>query len=146
MTWTYDGSAINTDMERVRVLVGDTDTNDQLLQDEEIDFSLTKFSDVNLAAGHAARMIAAKLSRRVDRSIGKLRVGGSKAAQMYMELAESLESQAYSAAEVFIGGQSIEGKRALEENTDLPRAAFSRHQFSHPSSVDVLSPERGDLT
>ena len=45
MSWSYDPTDLNTTtasgrLNTVRFLVGDTDTNDQKVQNEEIEFSL----------------------------------------------------------------------------------------------------------
>ena len=42
MTWTYSGNPSSTERDAVRFLVGDTDTNDQLLSNEEIDYLVTQ--------------------------------------------------------------------------------------------------------
>ena len=50
MAWTYDATllSISTSVGRrysVRLIIGDTDTTDQQLQDEEIDFFLSQGGD-----------------------------------------------------------------------------------------------------
>jgi len=93
MTWSYD-SSLATDKDKVRFYIGDTDTNDQLLQDEEISFLLAEVSNVLLAAAHAAKAIAAKFSRQADKAIGDLRISLSQKARTYMTLAADLEKRA----------------------------------------------------
>jgi hypothetical protein len=63
MAWTYDGTDIETDLNYVRLRVGDTDTNDQQLTDEEITSLLAMTDNKILAASWAANMICAKYSR-----------------------------------------------------------------------------------
>jgi len=83
-----------TDKDKVRFYIGDTDTNDQLLQDEEINFLLTETSNILLAASHAAKALAAKFSRQADKTVGDLRISLSQKAQTYMALAADLEIRA----------------------------------------------------
>jgi len=93
MTWSYNTS-LATDKDKVRFYIGDTDTNDQLLQDEEINFLLAEMSNVLLAAAHAAKAIAAKFSRQADKAVGDLRISLSQKARAYMSLAADLEKRA----------------------------------------------------
>jgi hypothetical protein len=66
MSWSYDPTDLNTTtasgrLNTVRLLVGDTDTDDQQLQDEEITFSLSETGDsAYLAAAWSARAVASK--------------------------------------------------------------------------------------
>ena len=50
MAWSYDATNLGTStvaerLNSVRLLVGDTDTNDQQVQNEEIIFALNQTSD-----------------------------------------------------------------------------------------------------
>jgi len=91
--WTYD---IETDIGKVRFLIQDTNPDDPLLGDEEIQFTLDQHEDINLAAATAARTIARRLIRKynVEVSGGGLSLYRKEQAEMYLKLAEDLESQA----------------------------------------------------
>jgi len=93
MTWSYDTSLTEA-KDKVRFYIGDTDTNDQLLQDEEINFLLTETQNVLQAASRAAKALAAKFSRQADKAVGDLRISLSQKAQAYMSLAADLEKRA----------------------------------------------------
>lgn len=62
MAWTYDPAKIEVGLNWVRLRIGDTDTNDQQLSDEEIT-SLLAVGDRVSAAVAAARAISAKYAR-----------------------------------------------------------------------------------
>ena len=52
MSWSYSPSDLNTTtasgrLNTVRLLVGDTDTTDQLVQNEEITFALSQTGDMS---------------------------------------------------------------------------------------------------
>jgi len=72
MAFSYDETNLSTDtaagrLNAVRLLVGDTDTTDQQIQDEEITFALSQNgNNVYLTASWVARSIAAKYARLVD--------------------------------------------------------------------------------
>lgn len=93
MTWTYN---IATEIGKVRFLIQDTNTDDQLLSDEELQFTLDENSDVNMAAAIAARSIARKLIRRLNQEAapGGVSLYRRQQAEMYSKLAEELEQKA----------------------------------------------------
>jgi hypothetical protein len=89
--WIYNPS-LTTDRDKVRFLIGDTDENEPLLQDEEIDFLLSENTDIYLAASSAAESISAKFARQSDKSIGDAHTTYSQKAEAYHRLAERLKS------------------------------------------------------
>ncbi len=94
MTWTYGGSPSTSTRDELRLLVGDTDTNDQLLTDAEVSYFLAKNSSVRLASAMACRAIVAKLSRQVDFSLGELSKSLSQKVKHFTQLAKELEAEA----------------------------------------------------
>lgn len=60
MSWSYDPSAIEKGLNFVRLMVGDTDTSDQQISDEEINAFLAIETDVWCAAAAVADSISAK--------------------------------------------------------------------------------------
>ena len=93
MTWTYTDPATST-RDEVRFMVGDTDTDDQLLTDLEIAYLLAAWINVTVTASKAASAIAAKFSRLADKSIGDLRISLSQKVASYRQLAVDLMQQA----------------------------------------------------
>lgn len=86
MTWTYTDDPLNVRRDEVRSMVGDTDTTDQLITDEDIDLALQMFLPATLkpawlAAAHCCDLIAGKFGRKAQKSIGPL----SQAAQQQWE-------------------------------------------------------------
>ena len=93
MAWTYSTS-LATDKDKVRFEIGDTDTTDQLLSDEEIAALLTSEGTVAAAAAKAAEGLAAKYSRLADRTVGNFSLSASQRAKAYWELAKKLGAKA----------------------------------------------------
>lgn len=104
MSWTYEGNLMNR-RDRIRFLVGDTDTNDQLLQDGEIDYYLTEYSNDYLCAATLCDAIAAKFSRQADVNNAGLSLSASQRAQAYRTRAVELRKEATKLASVFVGTQ-----------------------------------------
>jgi hypothetical protein len=130
MTWTYTGDPSNSDRDKVRFLIGDTNTADQLVTDEEIAWALTE-GGVYYAAAITSRSIAASFSRRVDFEVSKdLKVFYAKAAENYNKLADKLESKASRVSGTpYAGGISVADKETQEANTDRVEPAFSTSDF-----------------
>lgn len=70
MDWTYAGNPDSSDKDEVRFLIGDTDSNEQLLTDGEINYLVGKHSSVWGACAEACETIAAQYSKRADVELG----------------------------------------------------------------------------
>ena len=70
MSWNYRGSPAGSERDTVRFMVGDTDTTDQLITDEEIAWCIERGNGVNIGAAIACDAISAKFSRLVDGAMG----------------------------------------------------------------------------
>lgn len=127
MTWTFSDSDISTNLAKVRVLIGDTDTTDQLLSDEIVNYFLTaRASNLNLAAADACDAIASKFARKADFRNGALAVSASQRAKAYTAKAQELRERDGSLAEISIGGQSIDEKDSLGQDADAVQPRFAR--------------------
>ncbi len=92
MAWSYDPS-LPTKKDEVRLIIGDTDSNDQLLQDEEINYFLEQSQNsVTLASIRAVTAIIAKLTRRVDKAVGEAKISLSQQIKHYQSLLSQLRS------------------------------------------------------
>lgn len=138
MTWSYSPAALaSSSKDRVRLLIGDTDSAAPQLQDEEIAFLVTQRGSEYLAGADACRRLAAKYARQVDTTNLSLSVSASQRAAAYKELAEQLETQALSVgggAQMFVGGLSKSGKAALDADTDAVQPAFRIGQDDLPGT------------
>jgi len=66
VSFTFDATDISTDLARVRMNIGDTDSANPLLTDEQINAILASNTDVNMASAAACDQIAASFARKVD--------------------------------------------------------------------------------
>lgn len=148
MAWSYSGDPSSSDLDSVRFLVGDTDINDQQLQDEEINYLLAQNgNNVYLSAAAAANAIAAKFARLVDKSVGDLKLNFSQRQAAYATLAKELEVKGAQRVGVpYAGGISLSDKDKDQEDTDLVQPTFKRDQFSFPGNqTENKSRTRDDL-
>lgn len=142
MSWSYDPSDLDTTtasgrLNSVRLLVGDTDTNDQQAQNEEITFALSESSDnIYYAASWIARTIANKYARQVNIDLdGQLSADYSDLYKHYSNLADQLEYDAKKssgALGMVAGGLSKTDMEAVRQNPDRVPSSFRRDQFDNP--------------
>lgn len=135
MTWTYGNDPENSQRDEVRLLVGDTDTTDQLVTDEEIAYALTRAGTVVGASALMARACAAKFARLVSSSVGAVSESASDLWQHYKDLANELELQAATLAQPSFGGLTVSEHLTDAANDGLVQAGAKRGQFDNPVAV-----------
>lgn len=144
MAWSYEETDLRTTtasgrLNTVRLLLGDTDSNDQQVQNEEIAFALAQNNNnVYYAGAWCARIVAAKYSRKVTTSIDNaISADYSDLAKQYNKLAESLEYQGKKSGAVVgikAGGLTKSGIDAVRANTNRITPSFRRDRFRNPPS------------
>lgn len=97
MSWSYSGDPADSALDEIRFLVQDTDSADQLITDEEIEYLIAKWTPVYdsalMTASMVAEAIAAKFTREVSYSADGVSVGVESLQQKYDGLASSLREQ-----------------------------------------------------
>jgi hypothetical protein len=138
MTWSYTQNPTGRPLDRVRLYLGDTNPEAQLLQDEEISFLYNDASaNALVAAARAADMLAARHASSVSRSIGRLSIDRGDRAESFRKLAADLWAQAGGRPEnlnviPYVGGISKDDKATTRDNTDRVRPAFTRTTHFNP--------------
>ena len=105
MGWTYD-SSLTTDKDKARFYIGDTDQEDPLLSDEEIDALIELEGSPLKATITALEHLAAKFSRQADTNNTGLAVSASQRAKAFAERAQELRKRLpqHQLAGMFVGG------------------------------------------
>ena len=147
MSWSYDPTNLDNTttsgrLNTIRLLVGDTDTVDQQVQNEEIIFGLSENgNNIYLSASWVARTISSKYSRQVTTQLdGALSANYSDLAKQYQTLADQLEYQGKTngaSVGILAGGitkTQVEGVRA---NTNRIEGSFRRDRFKNPPSYQT---------
>jgi hypothetical protein len=147
MAWSYDPTDLDTTtasgrLNTVRLLVGDTETLDQQVQNEEITFGLSENgNNVYYAGAWIARAISSKYSRKVNTSLdGALKADYSDLAKQYKVLADDLEYQGKTSGAVIgvlAGGITKSGVEAVRANTNRIEGSFRRDRFKNPPSYQT---------
>ena len=147
MAWSYDPTDLDNTtasgrLNIVRLLVGDTDTVDQQVQNEEITFGLSENGDnIYLSASWIARAISSKYSRLVTTSLsGALSSDYSDLAKQYQTLADQLEYQGKTngaSVGILAGGITKTQVENVRANTDRIEGSFRRDRFKNPPSYQT---------
>lgn len=124
MSWSFDDS-LSTDRDRIRLRIGDTDTNDQLLSNETVDALLLTRTSVILAAIDCVQAIIAKLAREIDRSnIGMSGSRSQKTTHFHSVLRE-LQKEAQMDTGMKVGGISRDDRNTIEDDSDFIKPSFT---------------------
>lgn len=126
MAFTYSGNPADSDRDAVRFYSGDTDANDPLLQNTEVEFAIAENTNLFLAAAECCEAIAAKFARKVTRSNIGQSANLSDKQNHYEQRAMKLRQRARRNLQVFAGGLTKSGKRALDADTDATQPDFAR--------------------
>jgi hypothetical protein len=141
MTWTYSGDPATNARDSIRFLIGDTDTNDQLISDEEIAWVNNQVtgSDSSTASlyevsSRCCITIASKFAREADKRVGDLQISARQKAESYRDQAEYLKGLSAREGNVptpYAGGISISDKIANDDDSDIYHTWFNSGQFTN---------------
>ncbi len=141
MVWSYSGNPADSAVDAVRFLTGDTDTNDQLLDNEEIAWTNNQITGSDTATTALYEVsyrcmvaIASKFSRLADQTVGDLKVDLFQKATNAREQAALLKQQALREGNTpvpYAGGISVSDKEIDQANSDIVQPYFSRGQWTN---------------
>lgn len=138
MAFSYTPGS-TTSLNRVRLLIGDTDSAaaaQQRLEDEEITDLLTIAGSYRAAAAAAADALAAKFARlATSKSMGQASLVWQRFQQL-RQLAADLRASVSLAAVPFAGGISISQKDTNDQDTDRVKPNFKIGMLDNPSTLD----------
>ena len=151
MTWTYDAEDLNSNtasgkLNIVRLLIGDVNTDDQQLQDEEITFALAESGGYYQAAAYCCRLLASKYARMVNTQLdGALEAEYSDRIKNYNLLALQMQEFAkrYGGKGLGVSAGGIKISEVDLANADLNRVkpSFNSGQFLNPYSKRQYIPD-----
>lgn len=128
MTWSYNLPIIGTSgKDQVRLLIGDTDSTNPLLQDEEIAYFLSKRPNSYGAAAECCRTLSTRFASSATTTAGDTKIAYSDIAKAFAARAQAFESQAANsgAGLPYAGGISQADKQSQIENTDRVPPQFA---------------------
>ena len=143
-TWSYSPS-LQTDKDRLRLTIGDTDSNAQQFQDTELTYILQTEGTVTAAAIKCCDLLVAKYARYVDQSVGRVKYSYQQLFDHYIKLKEQLEKASLKdGVAIYAGGISKTEKNTQRDDTDRVKSAFRRDIFEVPGAKEDTNTRYGD--
>jgi len=134
MTWSYNSAALSVALNRVRLEIGDTDTNRQLLQDEEITQIISEESTFLNQIAKCCRLICALVSADADRfKLEEFEEDQKGIYDRYEKMAKLYEAKAGGAP--WAGSIEESFKKATVLDDSLVDPMFKRNQFKNTQSL-----------
>lgn len=134
MSWTYAPS-LPTGKDQVRFLIGDTKTANQLVQNEEIEWTIRQEHNVYMAAAEVAKAMARQLQNAGMEEIkaGETKIRFKRAAEL-LALANDLKVRGSNHQLPSAGGVFQADTDSLNEDTSLrdDAPAFTRTLHDNP--------------
>jgi hypothetical protein len=131
MSFSYDPTDLATELNHLRLKIGDTDENDPLLQDEEIAFVQSQESSFYMRASVCCKLIVSHLAREVNFKIGNFSEDAKDAYLRYKEMEKeflALASESYPWA----GGVVKSDKESIRTDDALVQPKFRKGMNDHP--------------
>ena len=145
MTWTYTGSPATVYADAVRFQCGDTDTNNQQLQDGEIAAGTAKYpANERLAAAFCLDALASKYAAKATFSVGQISKQMGAVAENLRQQAALLRREAGKLAGMFFGGLTKSGKVLLDNDLDAVKPPFTVGQMDSPLVHQMDGSRRGN--
>lgn len=138
MTWTYSGDPASSSRDAVRFTIGDTNVNDQQLQDEEIDYNLTLDTPESVLRASIRSVIAiiALVARQVSQGAGRLSKSFSDRLGHYKDLLATLQDEFSTTGgglvSFYAGGLSESEEDSDKDDDDLRQNQFEVGQDDNP--------------
>jgi hypothetical protein len=104
MTWSYSGDPTSSLKDQVRFYIGDTDTNNQLLSDEEICSITSTYFNPFWAAGVAANTLAARFAPTTEEKVGAWGGAYQQRYDHFLQLSKDMKEMAIRQATPYFGG------------------------------------------
>jgi hypothetical protein len=135
---TYSGDPAISDRDAIRFTIQDTDSADWQFSDPEIDFALAQSGNALAAAIKLCQTLVARYARRVDKSVGDLRLSFSQRVQHYHDLIAVLRQELATTGElqIIVGGTSRSEMDAISQDRDrvANTARMGRFDLGNDSS------------
>lgn len=127
MTWTYDEHALDQNLNRIRLEIGDTDTDRPLLKNEEIDLIISEVSNFNLRVAGCCRLICSLFAGKPERfRIEDFSESQKEIYDRYEKMAARYEARGGGGGAPWTGSIEAAFKEATKLDTSLVKPLFKR--------------------
>ncbi len=147
MPWTYDPAELATnEVYAIRLEIGDTDPQNQQLQDEEVGYAISLERNTWAAAARCCEMISRVILRKADVKLGRnMTVTYTKMSQQYLDMAKALRAKALGTVVPYVGGMTIQDKETIAGNDALLAPLFTKTMMESPWTGGYTSDSLGPV-
>ena len=135
MSWSYN-TALQSARDQVRFWCGDTNSSNQLVSNEEIEFVLRSVTNVKLAAADILDRLSVQYASMVDTQVGDLRKSYGKISDNFASRAKALRRQVPPTP--YAGGVSASRVGSNAEDSDIVAPPFRIGMMDHPEAPGLL--------
>ena len=118
MSFSYDLSDLDTEFNRLRLEIGDTDSDEYFLDDEEIEVIQSEKTSFYRRAAACCELVCAKVAREVKSKIGHFSEDSNEIYVRYKALADRYHAYA-SMNYPWSSAISVSEKETYEDDTSL---------------------------
>ena len=140
MAWNFDPS-LSSDKDWVRFLIGDTNTNAQLVADETIEAMLTQEMNIYMTAASICMSLARGQTRGgtvKDRKVGETKIAYRTTEDLIL-MARDLRLRGAAYMKPSAGGTYTADKDAYDANTALDKSELAKNMMDNPRSGSARS-------
>jgi hypothetical protein len=140
MSWSFDVS-LNTDKDYVRYLIGDTNTNRQLVQDETIEAVLQNEANVWMTAADIIVALYRGLTAAgslEDRKVGETRIRYQRISDLMANVA-GLKARGSAHMKPSAGGVIQSETDSYDKDTSLDKPEIAKRMHRNPRAVKSVT-------
>lgn len=94
MVWTYSGDPRSSEKDKYRFLIGDTNANEPILQDAEIEYIISEYSNHYMRLYKLYDRAADYFARKIKRAVGPIEEDPTERLQYFKQKAEYYKMRA----------------------------------------------------
>ena len=125
MSFSYDSTKLDKELNKIRLYLGDTDENDPLLQDEEVKLIQDDKTTFTKRVAACCRLICAQLARRVDYRLSLLSEKAGLMYERYKDQADRYEVMG-SLSYPWAASVDVDLKEANEDDSSIVQPKFTK--------------------
>lgn len=140
MSWSYN-SALATDKDYVRFLIGDVNTNRQLIDDETIEAVLDNEANKFMTAAAIVESMYRGLTAGgslEDRKVGETRIRYQRVSDLMLQVS-SLRARGSAHIKPSAGGIYESDRKSYDADTSLDKAEIAKRMTANPRTASTIT-------
>ena len=136
MSFTYTAQPATRYLDAIRLEIGDTQSNQHEIEDEEIEYAYAREGTVVQAAARCCEMLAAKYAKKDGFRGGTIQTEKTTVSGKYRTMARYLRARGVTAGSFIMPSMSKDRKADNAADTDTVQPFFKRGIMNNPDVDD----------